>query len=142
MNVDYPRPQSSATATAAGRPGYRSRDEPFAAPETRVIVVEVVAEGAERPPPGSILTVRVLDTTYADAPAAVVAEATAHVSAAGTSLLQTVELDPPPAGAGDYRVRAHVDVDGDGTVSPGDFVSTASYPVPKGEPLQVVVRKV
>lgn len=28
-----------------------------------------------------------------------------------------------------YAVRVHIDIDGDGQVTPGDFISTQSYPV-------------
>jgi hypothetical protein len=103
------------------------------------MVIEVVSEG-ERPPAGAPVVVQVLDTTYADAPARVVAETTGEVAPTGG--LQKVELHPQLESSSDYRVRAHVDVDRDGTVSPGDFVTTAAHPARAGEPVRVVVRKV
>ena len=36
--------------------------------------------------------------------------------------------DPPDPRAS-YAVRVHIDIDGDGEVSKGDFISTQSYPV-------------
>lgn len=36
--------------------------------------------------------------------------------------------EPPDEGS-DYSVRVHVDVDGDGEVSVGDYITTESYPV-------------
>jgi hypothetical protein len=107
-----------------------------------VIVVEVVSEGAERPPAGAPVHVQVLDTTYADAPARVVAQTTAEVRGGADHVLQTVELEAGTEGSADYRVRAHVDVDRDGAVSPGDFVTTAAHQAREGPPVRVVVRKV
>ena len=85
---------------------------------------------------------QVLDTTYADAPARVVAQTTAEVRRAADAVLQRVELEAGLESPGDYRVRAHVDVDRDGAVSPGDFVTTAAYQAQEGRPVRVVVKKV
>jgi len=52
--------------------------------------------------------------------------------------------DPPDPRAS-YAVRVHIDLDGDGEVSPGDFISMQSYPVITfGHPreVSVVVRQV
>ena len=106
------------------------------------MVVEVVAEGAERPPAGTPLVVQVLDTTYADAPAAVIAEASTEVGPDEGEQLQTVELPFSPTTQGDYRIRAHVDVDGDGAVSLGDYVTTTAYPASEDAAVRVVVTKV
>ena len=106
------------------------------------MVIDVVAEGSERPPEGSPLVVRVLDTTYADAPAQLIAEVKTRVPAGRGAFLQSVELLAVARGANEYTVRAHVDVDGDGEVSSGDYVSTAAYPVRGDEPVQIIVRKV
>ncbi len=99
-------------------------------------------EGAERPPAGAPVVVRVEDTTYADAAAEVVAEARGRVSDGGEALLESLELPFASAGPGDYRVRAHVDVDDDGAVTRGDYVSTASYAAGADMSVRVVVRKV
>src|SRR6266498_3875269 len=105
------------------------------------MVIEVVVEGTERPPASAPLVIQVLDTTYADAPAQVVAHTSAHVASEGETL-QTVEIAFTPTGTADYHVRAHVDVDGDGAVSLGDFVTTAAYPATGRDPVRVAVRKV
>lgn len=99
-------------------------------------------EGAERPPPGAPLVVQVCDTTYADAPSQVVAETRGGVREGEDPVLESVEVPFAAAGAGDYTVRVHVDVDGDGAVSPGDFVTTASYPARADAAVRVVVNKV
>src|SRR6266498_1632358 len=106
------------------------------------MVIEVVVEGTERPPAGAPMVVQVLDTTYADAPAQVVAHTSAHVASDEGETLQTVELPFTPTGTADYRIRAHVDVDADGAVSLGDFVTTAAYPATGKDPVRVAVRKV
>jgi hypothetical protein len=106
------------------------------------MVVEVVAEGTDRPPAGTPLVVQVLDTTYADAPASVVVEASTRVGPDEGEKLQTVELVFAPTTQADYRIRAHVDVDGDGVVSRGDYVTTAAYPARVDASVRVVVRKV
>jgi hypothetical protein len=66
----------------------------------------------------------------------------AKTSVRGGEVLQTVELGYRPSGSGQQRVRAHVDVDRDGAVSKGDFVTTAAYPVRGDETVRVAVRKV
>lgn len=92
---------------------------------------------------GATVHVRLEDTSVADAPAVVLSEAVLH----------DVDLPPPggsvpfaldDAGAErgrTYNVRAHVDVDGDGAVSPGDLVTTRSWPVAAGGTVDVVVRR-
>lgn len=101
-------------------------------------------EGEERPPVGAPMRVQVLDTSYADAPAVVVTERDATVENRFGSLLSTVELDVrlPSDRPRHYTVRVHVDLDGNGPVSRGDFVTTVSYPLPEGGRVRAVVRKV
>ena len=93
---------------------------------------EVRFEAGAPPFGGATAYVRLEDVTAADAPAVVVAE----------EVLRDVAFDPEAddnvtfvleGGAPDprasYSVRVHVDLDGDGEVSRGDFISTESYPV-------------
>jgi hypothetical protein len=40
----------------------------------------------------------------------------------------TIDSNPPDPRAS-YAVRVHIDIDGDGAVSKGDFISMQSYPV-------------
>jgi uncharacterized lipoprotein YbaY len=81
---------------------------------------------------GATVHVRLEDTSRADAPARIVAEQVledvSHTAGAETRLpfaLEATSVDEKSR----YTVRAHVDVDGDGKVSRGDFLSMESYPV-------------
>jgi uncharacterized lipoprotein YbaY len=91
-----------------------------------VIVVELRAEGQERPPAGSPVRVELRDTSYADAPAVTLASGTAQVTDGDPFARVELEVDRVPDGT---TVWAHVDVDGDGRVSSGDFITMASWPV-------------
>jgi uncharacterized lipoprotein YbaY len=78
------------------------------------------------------VVVRLVDTTYADAPAEVVAEYVRRDvdfdPRNETGL--PFELDgPEPNPRAHYTVEAHIDLDGDGTVSRGDLLTMQSYPV-------------
>jgi uncharacterized lipoprotein YbaY len=75
--------------------------------------------------------VRVQDVTYADARATTVAERVlpgVYISPGASAVAFTVDGIPEGPGAR-YILRIHADVDGDGTVSRGDYISTQSYPV-------------
>ena len=79
-------------------------------------------------------TVRVTlaDVTRADAPSRAVAEETirnvSHGGGSGGVVPFRLRLESPDARTR-YAVRAHVDMDGDGRVSRGDYISMESYPV-------------
>ena len=107
-----------------------------------MVVVEVVVDGDDRPPVSAPVRVQVRDVGLADAPAVTVGDALGRVGRTG-ELLATVAIEVPqlPRHA---AVWAHVDVDGDGRVSRGDFVTTARYAVPHGvrPRVRVTVRKV
>jgi hypothetical protein len=104
--------------------------------------IRVTALGGVRPPAGAPIYVQARDTTFEDAPAPAFAAATGKVQPEG-DLLDTVELDVDSLPDSSI-VWVHVDVDGDGRVSPGDFVTTVSYPIPRELTinLPVAVRKV
>lgn len=78
-------------------------------------------------PPGAVVRVRVEDVSLADAPARTVAERVVPAASAtsGPVRLTVGDIDPRAR----YAVRVHVDVQGSGTVTPGDLVSTAAHPV-------------
>ncbi|MGB7924387.1 MAG: YbaY family lipoprotein [Pyrinomonadaceae bacterium] len=81
---------------------------------------------------GATVIVRVEDCGRADASAVVVAEQKiADVSRApGERESVPFSIDYQASGdAANYSLRAHVDVDSSGEVSPGDYVSTQSYPL-------------
>ncbi|MGH6689971.1 MAG: YbaY family lipoprotein [Gammaproteobacteria bacterium] len=110
---------------------------------------EDVVEGEIHFPPdavfaGATVHVRLLDATVADGPSRTVAEQTipnvSHPRGAGGTVAFAVRGSGLDARAR-YVVRVHVDVDGDGRVSRGDYISTESYPVlTLGYPNRVVVR--
>jgi uncharacterized lipoprotein YbaY len=80
------------------------------------------------------LTVRLLDVTEADRPSEVVAEMTLDpmrsiapgIDEPGVPFSLTSEYVNPRRR---YVVVAHLDLDADGKVSPGDQITTQSYPV-------------
>lgn len=88
----------------------------------------IVCASGEAFPPGSQLTVEIRDTSYADAPAVSLHRAQKPIAKKGrtNSISIPIKLQSVPGGT---TVWAHVDVDGDGRVSKGDFVTTESYPV-------------
>ena len=93
----------------------------------------MVVEGQDRPPAGAPLRLEVRDTTLEDTEAPLIAETRSAVAGEQSSWLQSVELEVPDASVdprGRLTAFAHVDVDGDGALSPGDFITTRSYAVP------------
>ena len=88
----------------------------------------IVCAGGEPLPPGSPLRVEIRDTSLADAPAVLLRRIDVVVPKKGrtNSMSVPVDLATVPDGT---SVWAHIDVDRDGRVSRGDFVSVESYPV-------------
>lgn len=107
------------------------------------VLVEVIADGPERPPRGAPISVEIRDTGLADAPSVLVGRAEGLVRKDEGDSLDTVEVQvttlPRHATA-----WAHVDLDGDGRVGRGDFITMQSFPVPaEREPrVRVGVRRV
>src|SRR5262249_28815935 len=99
-----------------------------------------------RPPPSlgaATVYVRLLDASLADAPARVVAEVVltelgGQVVAEGTlPFTLRGQVDDPTSR---LTVSVHVDLDGDGAISRGDYINRASVPVlTRGHPSQVRV---
>ena len=79
--------------------------------------------------------IRVEDVSRADAAARTVAELTLPAvtaeDAAKGAVPFSLEVVPPPGGA-DYALRVHVDVNGTGAVTPGDWVTVERIPVSSG----------
>lgn len=78
--------------------------------------------------PNGRLYVRLLDVTMADAPARMVSEQVLDLPAGpgpAAFELRAPEIDEHAS----YIVMAHADLDADGAVSRGDFITTQSYPV-------------
>lgn len=106
------------------------------------VIVEVSVSGPERPPAGAPITVEVRDTSLADAPSETLSAARGVVRESGPLAVVELEVaDLPTHGA---TVWAHVDVDEDGRVSRGDYLTTASHPVAGGAEvtLPVTVRRI
>jgi len=108
------------------------------------VTVVVTVEGNDRPPLGSPLRVEVRDISMADAAAKVMCAADARVGpgqivALGPSVLAKVACEFPVAPDMGV-VWAHVDVDGDGRVSVGDYITKESYPLPTAGDATVTVQ--
>jgi len=100
-------------------------------------------ESSERPPRGARVRVEAHDTTFEDAPSETVAAADGLVRGDEGATVEMVELEliRIPAAS---TIWVHVDVDGDGRVSVGDYVTMASFPIPAADDgrVTVVVRRV
>jgi uncharacterized lipoprotein YbaY len=87
--------------------------------------VTIVRADGQPLPPGSPVRVEIRDTSLADAPAVMLKRKAARVPKTG-SMSVAIDLTTVPDGT---TVWVHVDVDRDGRVSRGDFVSVQSYPI-------------
>jgi hypothetical protein len=94
--------------------------------------VEIRAAGGGEPPAGVAVIVQVLDATLQDVDAVVLSE---RRTVWGNG---PIDIDVQSAEA---TLSVHVDVDGDGKVSEGDFITMQSYPC-RGRQMRVEVRKV
>lgn len=93
---------------------------------------------------GATLYVMVEDVTYADSEAVIVGRLVetdvSYDPATREPLTFEVSGEVPDSNAL-YSVRAHIDLEGDGKISHGDYVNTQSYPViTRGHPSEVSVR--
>ena len=86
----------------------------------------LTVNSSEPLPAGTPLRVEVRDTSQADAAAVIVASRTTTVPASAEPITVSIALERVPDGS---TVWAHADVDGDGRVSAGDFITMESYPV-------------
>lgn len=91
----------------------------------------ILLESSVRPFSGASVYIRLEDVTRIDAASIVIAEQVLRGVRAGEDVreldfaIHGDELEPHAH----YVVRVHVDVDNDGKVGVGDYVSTASHPV-------------
>ncbi len=90
-------------------------------------------------PASAKMYVRLLNTSLADAPSAVIAEQV--IDHLNKDERVTFRLEPDSIDERDtYTVSVLVDLDGDGKVSKGDYISMQSYPVLTfGSPTEVTI---
>lgn len=100
----------------------------------------VAADGTELPP-GSALRVEVRDASWADGPARVLHRIDTRTPSQAPVFPVELRLDAVASGA---IVWAHLDADGDGKVSVGDYITTQSYPLAShdGARMRVELRRV
>ena len=107
----------------------------------------IVFPPGDRPAEAARVVARLEDTSRADAPATTIAQ---HVQERVTlpqgeseSLPFAIKYSASADPHSRYAVRIHVDVTGTTTVTPDDFVSTASYPTsPEQGEMVVKVQRV
>lgn len=93
---------------------------------------EITFEQGAPPFSGATLYVRLENLTYADAASEVVAnyvERDVAFDPKSTKVLSFEITGAAPDPRARYGVRVHIDIDGDGQVSRGDFVNMQSCPV-------------
>ncbi|MGH3978717.1 MAG: YbaY family lipoprotein [Pseudonocardiaceae bacterium] len=103
-------------------------------------------EGLAEPLQVAAVHVRLLDVAVADGPDRTVSERTIRSVTVSPGKEVPFDLDDPVLEAGgQYTVFVHADVAGDGDVTVGDFLTTATHTVPARparSPLRVTVRRV
>lgn len=108
-----------------------------------LIDVNITGFSGEVLPPGCPLKVELRDTSTQDVAAVVLKQVQARVPKANrtTAVRVTLEVASVPDGT---TMWAHIDVDGDGRVSKGDFVTVESYPITSAltQSLSVRVKRV
>jgi uncharacterized lipoprotein YbaY len=108
-----------------------------------VVKGEIKFAGKPALPASAKMYVRLLNTSLADAPSAAVAEQVIDNIASSLSKNEKVvfRLEPDSIDERDtYIVSVLVDVDGDGKISKGDYISMQSYPVLTfGSPSEVTI---
>jgi uncharacterized lipoprotein YbaY len=101
------------------------------APNGRRVIGSVYVNARAQVFQSATVHVRVEDTSLADAPAKLVGEQVFEKACSTSNLFFSIEVEPVDEKAR-YTVSVHIDVDNDGCVSKGDYVSTESYPVLTG----------
>ncbi len=107
------------------------------------VIVDIVLGSPDRPPLGAAIRVEARDTTLQDVAAETISAVEGQVRAGDGPWLERVVLDLAPR-TGSMTIWAHVDLNGDGRVSLGDYVTMVSYPITLigDDPLEVSVRRV
>lgn len=93
----------------------------------KTLQVRLLFPVGEEPPANARLRLRVEDVSGADKESTVIAEGTSAPASDKEAAVQVpVGLIDPRAS---YSVFVHVDADGSGEITPGDFISPAVHPV-------------
>lgn len=91
---------------------------------------QVLFDADSQPLSNATLYVRLEDVSRADAQSRIVAERVIRGVSSQTSSPLLFEIRGNLGSEGrQVNVRVHIDVDGDGQISPGDYISMQSYPV-------------
>jgi uncharacterized lipoprotein YbaY len=111
--------------------------------DKRIVKGEIKIAGKPDLPASAKTYVRLLNTSLADAPSAVVAEQVIDDIAGFLRRDEkvTFRLEASSINERDsYTVSVLVDIDGDGAISKGDYISMQSYPVlTYGHPSEVTI---
>jgi hypothetical protein len=102
------------------------------------VIVEIVVDAADRPPVGAPIHVEARDISLQDVAAETLGASDGAVRGALGSWLDTVEL-PFDRRASETTIWAHADVDRDGRVSPGDYITMSTVPIPLEDGARVIV---
>lgn len=111
--------------------------------ETPLVTGEILLGGVQRAFTGATVHVQLEDVSYADAPSRVVAEQVipdvSHEPGTEHILRFAFHGDVPDE-QGRYIVTVHLDLQGQGRVTRGDYLTVESYPVlTHGNPDQIFV---
>lgn len=114
----------------------------MSAPVTQIVRGELAFVGAPVDLTGASVRIRLDDISRADAPALTAAQHAIEKLPAGSTTAVPIPFELPVGRLSDraqYSFWAHVDVDLDGIVSPGDFITMESSPF---EPARTSVHRV
>lgn len=104
----------------------------------RVLALNIQLPEGASVPRGSPLLVELRDTSLADAPAVILKQVKSTMTRAGAESLR-ITMDPGSVPEG-TTVWVHLDVDRDGRVSSGDYITVQSYPVAVSGPQEMSIR--
>lgn len=107
------------------------------------LTIEIATADEPGPPAGAPVIVQLRDAGVADAESVIVTEARAEsCQARAGDAIARVQIDVREGSTAHAIVWVHVDVDADGEISKGDFITMQSYPVREAGTMRVEVRRV
>ncbi|MEO8577439.1 MAG: hypothetical protein ABI556_12085 [Gemmatimonadales bacterium] len=105
---------------------------------SRVLSLNIQLPDGASVPRGSPLLVELRDTSLADAPAVILKQVKSVLKRAGGEPLRvTMDTGSVPEGT---TAWVHLDVDRDGRVSAGDYITVESYPIAVGGNQEMSIR--